>query len=422
MPGIDFTAIVAIEDEPTGDGRMLAGGSVAFDAPPYPLRFNRQGDHEGIVVGTVTDVWRSGKELRTRGYLHSDTDDTETLLAVTRVAELAQEGLAGISVGLDDEDVEVRVKASLLTVDEPALAEEQKPDSEGRVVVARWSSGDELAVVTSARLREVTVTDQPAIVGTSLDLVKALAASTVYATRGTGMDLVLTPIVAANRRTAFTNPAFGVDGDQDPRLVWQAPGRAEEAGGWGCPLIVEDDGRIFGHLALNSRCHGAYSACLMAPDSGGDFSMFLTGEAERGVPTGPVILGTTHSVNPDGSVKSYDHLANTGEAVADVTVGTDRHGTWVAGRLRPGVTEAQVATLRGSALSGEWLPYGTNVRLAGILAVNSPGYLVQRVRKTPTGVSAALYTVGPTCCEEDPTAARIGVLESALAASLMRGV
>lgn len=428
MPGLDFTAIIAIEGEPTGDGRMLEKGALVFESGPWPLRFRREGDHDGIVVGTVTEVWRSGAEIRAKGYLHTETADEIVLLAVTRVIELSNEKLAGISVGLDDEDVEVRIKASLLkeineelAEDPPQVEPESEPDADGRVVVYSWSSGDELTVLTSGRLREVTVTDQPAIVGTHLDVKAAIAASS-FASTGTGLEIVATPIVAAARKSAFANPNFGPDGDHDPRLVWQAPKRPEEVGGWGCPLTVEDDGRIYGHLATKGRCHGAYSACVNPPDSGGDFSMFLTGEAERGIPTGPIILGTTHSVNPDGTIKSYDHLANTGEAVADVTVGNDQHGTWVAGRLRPGVTEEQIAALRGSALSGEWLPYGSNLRLAGILAVNSPGYLVQRVKKDAYGLAAALYTVGPTCCGEDPTEKRIETLEAALAASLMRGV
>ena len=197
----------------------------------------------------------------------------------------------------------------------------------------------------------------------------------------------------------FSNPMFGIDGHTDPRLVHQAPQRPEEPAGWGAPLTVTEDGRVYGHATLRTRCHGAYAACLPPPDHGGDLANFLIGDATgSGVPTGVITLDTTHGVTADGGVKSHDHLADTGRAVADVTAGFDQHGMWVSGKLRPGLTDRELAALRGSTLSGEWHPIGGKPRLVGILAVNSPGYLVQR-----HGIAASagvLYTTGAVCCDD----------------------
>lgn len=410
---IPWEGILAIEGDPTGDGRLLDRFALRWDSGPWPLRWEPAGGHfEAAVIGSITEVWRSGAEVRGRGVLHDDSADPAVRTAVARVAELAEEGLAGLSVGLDDESVELRVKADLVRTweewedefeAESARIERDKEKAKksgGRVTVASWSTNDSLLAIVDGRLREVTVTDQPAIVGTALSPKAVAASGGPVRTPGAALEVPSPdPVTASLRDAAFTNPKFGPDGDSDPRLVFQPRRRPDEMDGWGCPFTVDDDGRVYGHLAIGSRCHGAYSECVLPPDSGGDFSMFLTGEAVRGIPTGPIILNTTHGVNPDGSVKSYDHLANTGQAVADVTVGQDRHGTWVAGRVRPGITKAQLAALRGSALSGEWLPYGPHLRLAGILAVNSPGYTIERTAQAVAASGGRVITTSPTCDE-----------------------
>lgn len=377
-----FTAIIAIEGIPTGDGRELAPRSLAFESnQPYPLRFKPDGTHDGIVVGTISRVWRSGSEIRAEGDLHLDSADPDVTAAASRVAELAEEGLAGLSVGMDDQQVEIRVRREAMEVVEVEEPAEPETTKDGRVVVARWKSDDELAVTISARLREVSVTDQPAIVGTGLTLERA-------------------PVAAAGGLMsidAFANPRFGPDGDTDVRLAWQKPLRKDEGGHWGAPLTVTRDGRIFGHLATKGRCHASYSDVCMnldALDPTYSFDEFLIGEAVPGIRTGPIVLNTSHSVRADGTMKSWDWLADTGEAVADVSVGVDQHGIWVAGRTRPGITPAQLAALKGSALSGEWTPSPSKMglRLSGILAVNGPGFAIAR---RPVAAANGVYSFGP---------------------------
>jgi hypothetical protein len=71
------------------------------------------------------------------------------------------------------------------------------------------------------------------------------------------------------------------------------------------------------------------------------------------VPVGQVTLGTGHAPIY-ASAQAAAHYDNTGTAVADVRAGSDVYGIWVAGALRPGVTDTQVRALRGAALSGDW--------------------------------------------------------------------
>lgn len=443
MAGRAWEGVLAIEGVPTGDGRMIEKNALTWETGPWPLHFDLDGNSHftGVVVGEVSEVWRSGNQILGRGTLHTDSAVPEVRDFATRVAELSENpagSLAGLSVMFDDEAVEVRVSAEQFKQyidpwDEEAYEADQRSkkaqaDAGERVTIASWAAGDELWVFTRGRLREVSVAPVQAIVGSELHMSKKAVAAATWA-RGAGIvTRSLDPVAAAARDSAFSDPKFGADSDKDPRLVFQRRRRSDEIEGYGAPFTVEDDGRVWGHFALHGRCHSAYSACLVPPDSGGDFSEFLTGEAIRGVRTGPIILGTTHSVNADGTVKDYDHLANTGEAVADVTVGRDAHGFWVAGRVRPGITAAQLAALKGSALSGEWLPYGSSLKLRGILAVNSPGYLIERRGSDPYALAASagrtvLFTSSPACCGgDDPSSRRMNALEGALARMLARGV
>lgn len=443
MAGRAWEGVLAIEGVPTGDGRMIDKDAIWWETGPWPLHYDLDGNSHftGTVIGAVTEVWRSGNQILGRGTLDTDSAVPEVAQLATRVAELSENpagSLAGLSVMFDSESVEVRIPADAFKQyiepwDELAYQQEQAArkataDAGKDVTIASWAYSDELWVFTTGRLREVSVAPVQAIVGSELHMTKAAVAAATWAPGAGIVTRSLDPVAAAARDAAFSDPKFGADSDKDPRLVFQRRRRADEIEGYGAPFTVEEDGRVWGHFALHGRCHSAYQSCLVPPDSGGDFSEFLTGEAQRGVRTGPIILGTTHSVNSDGTVKDYDHLANTGEAVADVTVGRDQHGFWVSGRVRPGITAAQLASLKGSALSGEWLPYGSQLKLRGILAVNSPGYLIERRGSDPYALAASagrtvLFTSSPACCGgDDPTLQRVKTLEAALARSLARGV
>lgn len=384
-------------DSMTGDGRAFEAKALTWDETeaPWPFKF----EHDGPTIGQVDEVWYDGTTLRGKGVFHDDSADPETQTLAARALELL--GVWGVSIETDSNQAEMRVKKEVFDEMQVAMAAEHDGEmpppevpgvKDGRVTADVYTFDDWLEVTTSARFRGAALVDTAAFNRAKVSIAASLA------------------IAAAAAESPFRNPMFGATGDEDPRLVWQKPQRPEEVAGWGCPLTILEDGTIYGHVALKTRCHGAFAACVLAPDSGGDFSYFLTGEAERGTATGPLILGTTHGVNADGTLKSHDHLANTGAAVADLTVGSDSHGTWCAGKLRPGVTDRQIADLRGSTLSGEWHSINGKLRLVGILAVNSPGYLIQR----RSGIAAS-FTLGASCCGgEDPLTVELNELRRSL--------
>lgn len=426
-----WTGILALlgssEGQGTGDGRAIDAGAIYWDddQAPWPLKWDRdEGDHSAPIVGEISRVWYDGDLLRGEGVLHDDSADEETLSAVNRVIELleAEDGpVPGVSVELDSETVELRVdkvKWDQWQEEMEAWMDDEVPEPEepevkdGRVVIDTIKFNDWLEVLTEARFRGAAIVDNGAFADASISVAAAIA------------------LAASNSLSAitkaFANPMFGIDGNDDTRLVWQTPQRPEEIGGWGCPLTIEDDGTIYGHATLRFRCHGAFASCMPPPDHGGDLSNWLIGDATgTGIPTGPITLDTTHGVDDRGRIKSHDHLANTGVAVADVASGFDSHGMWVSGKLRPGVTDRELAALRGSTLSGEWHVIGGKQRCVGVLAVNSPGYLVQRRGIAASNGTEVLFTAGASCCEEELVLAdkdRISILEDLVAGLVQESV
>lgn len=205
-------------------------------------------------------------------------------------------------------------------------------------------------------------------------------------------------LVAAADPAWFTDPQFGADGDTDSRLSRQEPDRPEESVAWGAPLTITADGQVYGHAALWGRCHVGYGGtCVTPPKEPKAYTGFLVGEGPGGVPTGPIVIDTGHAPLSASGSDARSHYDDTGRAVADVTVGTDEHGIWVAGAVRNAASEDDVDVLRGSAISGDWRDMGRGLQLVGLLAVNGPGFRVNRSHAM--AASASLQTVGPACEE-----------------------
>lgn len=187
--------------------------------------------------------------------------------------------------------------------------------------------------------------------------------------------------VSADTLEASAGPAWSLtasgSGDLPPRAWFEDPGLSEPS-----PITVTDDGRVFGHMAEWSTCHiGFPSECVTPPHSASNYAYFTTGALKTDggdVAVGQLTLGTGHAGMRDNFKKTVAHYDNTGTAVADVAVGEDEHGIWVAGRVRPGVTDAQVAELKASALSGDWRKVRQGLELAAVLCVNVPGFPLPR--------------------------------------------
>lgn len=168
------------------------------------------------------------------------------------------------------------------------------------------------------------------------------------------------------------------------------------------PLTVDDDGRVFGHLALWDTCHTGFSGeCVQAPRDP-DFSLFESCRviADDGVrvPVGPLVVDDGHAPTTWSVPKTMRYYADTRLAAAYVTAGVDEYGIWVAGAVAHDATDSQRETLRRHPLSGDWRKIDGAYKLVAAVAVNAPGFAVPEVLvATVDGAEAAvgLVTYGP---------------------------
>jgi hypothetical protein len=182
------------------------------------------------------------------------------------------------------------------------------------------------------------------------------------------------------------------------------------------PLTITSDGRVLGHLASWDTCHvGISGECVTPPKSNTNYAHFRTGEVETRegelVAVGQITMDTGHAGKDDGPQVAVAHYDDTGTGVADVSVGEDDHGIWVAGAMRPGVSEQQMYALKATgALSGDWRRIGGTLELVAALAVNVPGFPIPRVAVAAAGartyslVAAAVVVTDPGAVDADRVA------------------
>lgn len=165
------------------------------------------------------------------------------------------------------------------------------------------------------------------------------------------------------------------------------------------PLTVDEDGRVYGHLAAWNVCHtGIGNRCIMAPRTTTGYKHFKVGslllDNSQTIPIGKITLGGGHADPQLGYVPAAEHYDNSCAAVAVVSCGEDAHGIWVAGATVAGLDEQRIAELRRSPLSGDWRRIGGNLELVAALAVNSPGYPVLRASAEDLEVDETLLAAG----------------------------
>ena len=380
-PYLGWEGTLVLEGVPTGDGRLMEKGSLRWENLPLPLRWveKDEGEHKNAVtVGRILEVWRDGQSIMGRGDLDLRIPEAVTLAGLMEDTDGSGPTVSGVSVDLDDVDIEVRVAEDVIAREEAMFADEvegevpeREVDAEGRVKVFEFRSDDELMVTVDARIRAATVVAIPAFIDARL----ALTGPTEEAE---GEPLVAS---AGRRRPPaawFENPRFGANPRNDPRLV-----EDEHLGVVACPLTVTDDGQVFGHIAAWRSCHTAFAnECVSPPQSATSYRYFHVGALQvddgRELPVGRLTVDTLHAGRRLSAVDTLAHYEHTGLAVADVVAGEDQHGIWVAGSLRSGVSDEQVARLKASPPSGDWRRIGGNLELVAVLAVNTPGFPVPR--------------------------------------------
>ena len=157
------------------------------------------------------------------------------------------------------------------------------------------------------------------------------------------------------------------------------------------------DGKVFGHIATWDTNHIGMPNETKPPRSNYDYAFFNTGVVEtddgEDVAVGQLTLAGGHAPLNASAGEAVEHYDDTSSSVADLSAGEDGIGIWVAGALRPGVTDEQIRALRASAPSGDWRPINGNLELVAVCQVNTPGFPVARALAA-SGEMMALVAAG----------------------------
>lgn len=382
-----WEGVIAREGEMTGDGRLIEDGALRWDDLPIPLRvaFKDVGSHDGAeVCGRIETVERrEGGDIYATG-----TFDLGSAVGAEAFRQVSEQMSNGVSIDTDDVTFRIMAKADMSEADvaDSSNGGDGGADPEGRVKVAAMSSSDELTVIESARLRAATLVAVP-----------AFATARVYAAgQAPG-----TPETPERDENADSEEKLARSAGADPlsrdsltaAAIPTAPPEAwfkDPALTGPTALVVEDDGRVYGHIAAWGTCHiGQIGKCVEPPTSPSNYAYFRTGALRTAegtsVAVGHLTMGTGHAGPRDSANAAAEHYDNTGTVFADVAAGEDAYGIWVAGSLRPGITAEQVRVARSAPISGDWRTIRGSLELVGALAVNVPGFPVPR----PQGLLAS---------------------------------
>lgn len=352
---------VAAIGTPTSDGRLLASDiDLSFRDMPLPLMWMKQtgsgfgGHTEAFTVGVIESAKAGDGVITASGYMLNTPEADEAS------NELGH-GVTAPSVDL-------------------AATEWKLTDADGKEISEEdwWDMPMDAEVyqtITAAELIGTTLVATPAFGSTKLQLNGERESRNVA--------------VVASAAADFRPRVYPAKFFSDPTLT-----------GPTLPTM-DDDGRIFGHLACFGECHRSIqSQCVMAPRSRTNYSQFHTSPAVRlddgtSVAVGRLTVGTGHASDRSSGPAAMAHYDNTGTCFALVRVGEDSHGVWFSGIAHPTATPEQIESGITAPLSGDWRDFGQGLELVAALAVNTPGFAA-RGRDHADGRPATLVaSLGP---------------------------
>jgi hypothetical protein len=355
-----FTAVpVAVIGEPTSDNRILGHEvELSFRQPPLALQWQRQaseGHQDSYTIGVIEDIHREDDHVKISGYLLNTPEAEEAQNLIRHGVSNPSVDLAGAEWHFTDKD-----------------GEKLTPDR----LMEYLEAGNPL-------YRKITKGE---IVGTTLVAMPAFG--TVRFTlddERQPRDLGLVASAAAGFKPRVYNHRLF----EDPKLARQTH------------LTMDDDGRIFGHMAVFGQCHrSVQSDCVYVPRSPSGYAHFHTSpmvrlDDGRRISVGRLTAGGGHAdprLKPAPAAAHYDDV---GTCFALVRAGEDEHGIWVSGVAAPGASPEIIEQGLSAPLSGDWRNFGQGLDLIAVLAVNTPGYAVLGV-DDDDGIPATLVaSVGP---------------------------
>jgi 2'-5' RNA ligase len=199
----------------------------------------------------------------------------------------------------------------------------------------------------------------------------------------------------------FNDATLVAAAEQAKLDAWRPPSAWFENPGLSVPvgITITDQGRVYGHAAQWGECHVGFDDICVSPPVEDAHPYFMTGEVVCAdgshVAVGQITVATGHAPLSYRASRAAEHYDNTGSVVADVVVGNDEVGIWVAGAIRPHAESARVHDLRASGrVSGDWRRIGGELRLVGLLGVNVAGFHLRTRARIASGVPQSLVAAG----------------------------
>lgn len=345
---------IAFEEVLTGDKRIFKAGSIEWDIDTLPWAFRWQkastGGHSGAVpIGRVDRLERQDDgSIKGFGVIIPSLNE--------EAAEYLRLLKAGVASG-------VSVDGDTATFD----------------VVEGITPEDSRVEFSSMRVRSLTAVDIPAFANAKIQLCGSLALDVEDVELAAKKKKKKARMRARVWRYASDDTLTAAAIPVKPPIEWFEDPKFDEP----APITVTKEGQVYGHLALFNSCHIGFPGCVKPP-RGNTYTYFHTGELETAegdlVEVGKLTFNTGHASMADSAKVAASHYDNTGSVAADVRSGEDQYGIWVAGALRPSLTDEDIRVFRSAPLSGDWRRIAGRLELVGCLAVNVPGFPVPRAR------------------------------------------
>ena len=392
-----YIPLLIPEGVESGDGRKFRKGSITWRDLPLPLlwQIKTADGHDGSVVVGRIDIIERVEDGLGNAYGVFDTG------AYGQEAErLVRNGfIRGISADMDQFEA---------TEDKEAPSSENA-DSDDKQV------GKKKITINKARVMAATIVPKPAFQECSISLVEDGLPTTQEETMIPD-GIYVDDLDAADAEALVACGIIAGAIPVVPPREWFDNPRLKKA----TPLTVDDDGKVYGHIASWDTNHIGLAYGTKPPRSRSNYGYFHTGVCRTDdgsdVPVGQLTLAGGHASLEASAMEAVKHYDDTASAIADVHAGEDAYGIWVAGSLRPNAQPEQIRALRASAPSGDWRPIRGALELVAVCQVNVPGFPIARAR-VASGAVMALVAAGAATLAKlkaDPVAdmqARIEKLE-----------
>ncbi len=337
----------------SGDGRQIAPGALVMGETPLPWMYKpvNSPEHDDAVVAGRIDT----AVLQDNGMWYAQITFSDSDVGREAMAAAADQSCRFVSADVYGAESQVIVVQSF----------DSDGDDDGDVQ-------DAYLLVTKGEIRGATQLPFPAFSGCTV----AMAGVPLD---DPDMDEMLSvtasggPVVPP--AAWFADPGFAPG---DGRMV------QDTRGNWACPLTVTDDGQVFGHIAAWRAQHIGYAEKVTPPRSKANYAYFRTGTVKTDdgdVAVGQLTMGCGHCLDDFASAnKARGHYDGSKDAiqVCDVSCSEDDFGIWVAGAVRPGVTDEQIREFRSLAPSGDWRQIAGHLELVACVQVPVPGFPVPR--------------------------------------------